>query len=125
MLPPVAVSLYFPVVWNCTLGETSGFVSRLKSNSYQGFIFPLPVASSSLSGAGIAVRNLVWGLKSGEFDKLPLIPIDRSALLSRAVLSGGVIQGLQTAIVLGVGLLLSFAMPVLRLYTLSVRTLRI
>jgi ABC-2 type transport system permease protein len=60
--------------------------------------------SSSLAGAGIAAQNLVRILESGYFDKLLLTPVHRSALLTSAVLSGGVILGLQTSIVLGVGL---------------------
>jgi ABC-2 type transport system permease protein len=106
VLPPIAISLFFLVIYNSTLGEASGFIPRLGSNSYLGFILPLSVVSSSLSGAGIAAQNLVRGLESGYFDKLLLTPINRSALLTGAVLSGGVILGLQTAIVLGVGLLM-------------------
>lgn len=106
VLPPIAISLFFLVIYNSTLGKASGFIPSLGSNSYLGFILPLSVVSSSLSGAGIAAQNLVRSLESGYFDKLLLTPVNRSALLTGAVLSGGVILGLQTTIVVGVGLLM-------------------
>jgi ABC-2 type transport system permease protein len=101
VLPPIAISLFFLVIYNSTLGEASGFIPRLGSNSYLGFILPLSVVSSSLSGAGIAAQNLVRGLESGYFDKLLLTPINRSALLTGAVL--GLLALLGLSVLLGLG----------------------
>lgn len=106
LLPPVAISLFFLVIYNSTLGGAASFIPDLGANSYLGFILPLSIISASLSGAGIAAQNLVRNIESGYFDKLLLTPINRSALLTGTILSGAVILGLQAALVLGVAFLM-------------------
>jgi len=106
LLPPIAISLFFLVIYNSTLGGAAAFIPNLGANSYLGFILPLSIVSASLSGAGIAAQNLVRNIESGYFDKLLLTPIKRSALLTGTILSGAVILGLQAALVLGVAMLM-------------------
>ncbi len=106
LIPPIAISLFFLVIYNSTLGGASAFIPDLGANSYLGFILPLSIVSASLSGAGIAAQNLVRNIESGYFDKLLLTPIKRSALLTGTILSGAVILGLQAALVLGVAILM-------------------
>jgi ABC-2 type transport system permease protein len=106
LLPPIAISIFFLVIYNSTLGEAAGFIPNLGGNSYLGFILPLSIVSSSLAGAGIAAQNLVRDIESGYFDKLQLTPVSRVALLFGPILAGALILGLQAAIVLGVGLLM-------------------
>lgn len=106
LLPPLAISLFFLVIYNSTLGTAAGFIPDLGGNSYLGFILPLSIVSSSLSGAGIAAQNLVRDIENGYFDKLLLTPISRASLLLGPILAGALILGLQAAIVLGVGVLL-------------------
>lgn len=106
LLPPVAISVFFLVIYNSTLGEAAGFIPDLGGNSYLGFILPLSIVSSSLAGAGIAAQNLVRDIESGYFDKLQLTPVSRLALLFGPILAGAVILGMQAAIVVGIGLLM-------------------
>ena len=106
LMPPIAISLFFLVIYNSTLGGAAAFIPDLGTNSYLGFILPLSIVSASLSGAGIAAQNLVRNIESGYFDKLLLTPIKRSALLTGTILSGAVILGLQAALVLGVAVLM-------------------
>jgi ABC-2 type transport system permease protein len=106
LLPPVAISVFFLVIYNSTLGEAAGFIPNLGGNSYLGFILPLSIVSSSLAGAGIAAQNLVRDIESGYFDKLQLTPVSRLALLFGPILAGAVILGMQAAIVVGIGLLM-------------------
>lgn len=106
LIPPIAISLFFLVIYNSTLGGASTFIPNLGTNSYLGFILPLSIVSASLSGAGIAAQNLVRNIESGYFDKLLLTPVKRSALLTGTILSGAVILGLQAALVLGVAILM-------------------
>jgi ABC-2 type transport system permease protein len=108
LLPPIAISIFFLVIYNSTLGEASGFIPNLGANSYLGFILPLSIVSSSLSGAGLAAQNLVRDIESGYFDKLLLTPINRAALLLGPILAGAMILGLQTSIVVTVALLMGF-----------------
>jgi ABC-2 type transport system permease protein len=106
LLPPLAISLFFLIIYDSTLGEAAGYIPNLGSNSYLGFILPLSIVSASLSGAGIAAQNLVRDTKSGYFDKLLLSPISRSSLLLAPILAGALILGLQASLVLVVGLIM-------------------
>ena len=105
LLPPIAISLFFLVIYQSTLGKASGFIPGI-SGSYLGFILPLSIVSSALSGAGIAAQNLVRDLERGYFDKLILTPVSRPALLLGPILAGSVILGFQASIVVLVALLL-------------------
>jgi ABC-2 type transport system permease protein len=106
MLPPLAISLFFLVIYDSTLGRASSFIPDLGANSYLGFILPLSIISASLAGAGIAAQNLVREIESGYFDKLLLTPISRAALLLGPIFAGAVILGIQASLVMAVGLLL-------------------
>lgn len=106
LIPPIAISIFFLLIYEATLGRASSFIPNLGANSYLGFILPLSIVSSALSGAGIAAQNLVRDVESGYFDKLLLTPVNRFALLFGAILAGALILGFQAAIVLVVGLVL-------------------
>lgn len=105
LLPPIAISIFFLVIYQSTLGKAAGFIPGI-GGSYLGFILPLSIVSGSLSGSGIAAQNLVRDIERGYFDKLLLTPVRRSALLLAPILAGAVILGVQAAIVVAVGLLL-------------------
>lgn len=106
LLPPIAISVFFLVIYNSTLGTASGFIPNLGTNSYLGFILPLSIVSSSLSGASVAAQNMVRDIETGYFDKLLLTPISRAALLLGPILAGALILGLQAHIVILVALLM-------------------
>jgi ABC-2 type transport system permease protein len=105
LLPPVAISIFFLVIYQSTLGKASSFIPGIEG-SYLGFILPLSIVSGSLSGSGIAAQNLVRDIERGYFDKLLLTPVRRAALLLAPIMAGAVILGIQSAIVVAVGLLL-------------------
>ena len=105
ILPPIGISLFFLVIYESTLGRASGFLPDI-GGSYLGFILPLSIVSSSLSGAGIAAQNLVRDIERGYFDKLLLTPVKRTTLLFGPILAGSIILGLQATLVLGVALLM-------------------
>jgi ABC-2 type transport system permease protein len=106
LLPPLAISIFFLIIYESTLGKAAGFIPDLSGNSYLAFILPLSIVSSSLAGAGIAAQNLVRDIESGYFDKLLLTPISRAALLLGPILAGALILGIQATIVVLVALLL-------------------
>lgn len=106
LLPPLVISIFFLVIYESTLGEAAGFIPGLGGNAYLGFILPLSIVSSSLSGSGIAAQNLVRDIESGYFDKLQLTPVSRTALLLGPIMAGALILGLQAGVVMGVALLL-------------------
>lgn len=105
LLPPLAISIFFLVIYQSTLGKAAGFIPGI-GGSYLGFILPLSIVSGSLSGSGIAAQNLVRDIERGYFDKLLLTPVKRAALLLSPILAGAVILGIQSAIVIAVGLLM-------------------
>jgi ABC-2 type transport system permease protein len=105
LLPPIAISIFFLIIYQSTLGKAAGFIPSIKGD-YLGFILPLSIVSSALAGAGIAAQNLVRDIERGYFDKLLLTPVNRAVLLLSPILAGAVILGLQAGIVVGVGLLL-------------------
>ncbi len=105
VLPPVAISVFFLVIYQSTLGKAAGFIPSI-GGSYLGFILPLSIVSASLSGAGIAAQNLVRDIERGYFNKLLLTPVNRAVLLLGPILAGSIILGLQAAIVVGLGLVL-------------------
>jgi ABC-2 type transport system permease protein len=105
LLPPVAISIFFLVIYQSTLGKASSFIPGI-DGSYLGFILPLSIVSGSLSGSGVAAQNLVRDIERGYFDKLLLTPVRRAALLLAPILAGAVILGFQSIIVVAVGLLL-------------------
>lgn len=106
LLPPLAISIFFLIIYESTLGKAAGFIPNLSGNSYLGFILPLSIVSSSLAGAGIAAQNLVRDIESGYFDKLLLTPVSRAALLLGPIFAGALILGIQATIVMLVALLL-------------------
>lgn len=106
LIPPIAISVFFLVIYESTLGKAAGFIPGLSGKGYLGFILPLSIVSSSLAGAGIAAQNLVKDLENGYFDKLLLTPISRTAILLGPILAGAFILGIQASIVIGVGLVL-------------------
>lgn len=105
LLPPMAISVFFLVIYNSTLGKASSFIPNI-GGSYLGFILPLSIVSASLSGAGIAAQNLVRDIASGYFDKILLTPANRAALLLGPILAGAFILGIQASVVVGFGLLM-------------------
>lgn len=106
LFPPLAISIFFLVIYESTLGGAAAFIPNLSGNSYLGFILPLSIVSSSLSGAGIAAQNMVRDIESGYFDKLLLTPVSRAALLLGPILAGALILGIQASIVVGVALIM-------------------
>ncbi len=105
LLPPLAISIFFLVIYQSTLGKASSFIPGI-GGSYLGFILPLSIVSGSLSGSGIAAQNLVRDIERGYFDKLLLTPVRRAAFLLAPILAGAVILGIQSTIVVAVGLLM-------------------
>lgn len=106
LFPPLAISIFFLVIYESTLGGAAAFIPNLSGNSYLGFILPLSIVSSSLSGAGISAQNMVRDIESGYFDKLLLTPISRAALLLGPIFAGALILGIQASIVVSVALIM-------------------
>jgi len=106
IIPGILISVFFLFVYTGSLGNASSFLPGLAGKSYLAFILPVSIVSSALSGAGVAGQAIVRDIENGYFDKLLLTPISRAALLLGPMIAGAMTLGLQTIIVLGVGLLL-------------------
>lgn len=106
ILPGVIISVFFLVIYDSSLGGASGFIPGLVGQSYLGFILPLSVVSSALSGASIAGDSIVTDIENGYFDKLLLTPVSRAALLLGPMIAGGILLAFQTLFVIAVGLIM-------------------
>jgi len=106
IIPGIIISVFFLFVYTGSLGNASSFLPGLAGKSYLAFILPVSIVSSALSGAGVAGQAIVRDIENGYFDKLLLTPLSRSALLLGPMIAGAITLGLQTIIVLSVGILL-------------------
>lgn len=104
VIPPIIISAFFLLVYEASLSGAANFF--LRGQSYLGFILPLSVISSSLSGAGVAGQSIVRDIENGYFDKLLLTPVSRWALLLGPMVAGAVILVIQTVVIIGLALLL-------------------
>jgi ABC-2 type transport system permease protein len=104
VIPGLIISVFFVLVYDGSLNGAARFF--LPGQSYLGFILPVSIISSSLSGASIAGQAIVRDMDNGYFDKLLLTPISRSALLLGPMIAGALVLVLQTALVVVVGLVL-------------------
>jgi len=104
VIPGLIISVFFVLVYDGSLNRAARFF--LPGQSYLGFILPVSIISSALSGASIAGQAIVRDIDNGYFDKLLLTPVNRSALLLGPMIAGALVLVLQTALVVLVGLLL-------------------
>lgn len=104
VIPSLIISVFFLLVYDSSLSGAATFF--LNGQSYLGFMLPFSVVSSALSGASVAGQSIVRDIESGYFDKLMLTPINRGALLLGPMIAGAIILVLQTALIVGVALLM-------------------
>lgn len=104
VLPGLILGVFFLLVYDASLSGAATFF--LQGQSYLGFILPLSVLSTALSGAGVAGQAMVRDIGTGYFDKLLLTPISRSALLLAPMIASSVVLVIQTTAVTIVALLL-------------------
>ncbi|MCU0513305.1 MAG: ABC transporter permease [Anaerolineae bacterium] len=106
IIPGIIISIFFLVIYQDTLGNASGFLPGLAGRSYLGFILPLSVVSTALSGASLAGQAIVRDIDNGYFDKLSLTPISRSALILGPMIAGALLLVLQTSLVVALGVVM-------------------
>jgi ABC-2 type transport system permease protein len=104
IIPSILISVFFLLVNSSTLSGAAQFF--LAGQSYLGFIVPLTIISSALSGAGIAGQSIVRDIERGYFDKLMLTPVNRAALVLGPMVAGAIILMLQSMLILGLALLM-------------------
>jgi ABC-2 type transport system permease protein len=104
IVPPLIISVFFLLVYNASLSGAATFF--LRGQSYLGFILPLSLISSALSGAGVAGQSIVRDIESGYFDKLTLTPIRRAALVLGPMIAGAILLGVLTIVVVLVAVLM-------------------
>lgn len=104
IVPSLIISVFFLLVYNASLSGAATFF--LRGQSYLGFILPLSLISSALSGAGVAGQSIVRDIESGYFDKLTLTPIRRAALVLGPMIAGAILLGVLTVIVVLVAVLM-------------------
>jgi ABC-2 type transport system permease protein len=104
VIPGLMISVFFLFIYEASLSGAATFF--LAGQSYLAFILPVSIISASLSGSGLAGQYIVRDIENGYFDKLLLTPISRIALLSGPVFAGAFMLAVQTALILGVAMLM-------------------
>lgn len=104
IIPPLIISVFFLFVYEASLSGAATFF--LRGQSYLGFILPLSVVSAALSGAGVAGQSIVRDIENGYFDKLMLTPVSRVALVLGPMITGAVLLGVQTLLLIIIALLM-------------------
>lgn len=104
VLPSLIISVFFLLVYEASLSGAATFF--LRGQSYLGFILPLSLISSALSGAGVAGQSIVRDIEGGYFDKLLLTPVSRAALVLGPMIAGAILLGVLTVVVVGVALVM-------------------
>lgn len=105
-LPGIFISVFFLLIYQDTLGNASSFLPGLAGKSYLGFILPLSVISTALSGASLAGQSIVRDIDNGYFDKLSLTPVSRAALVLGPMIAGALLLAFQALIVVLLGVVL-------------------
>ena len=105
VLPPMFIGAFFLLVYEAALGGAADFIPDIEG-AYIGFIAPLSIVSSSLSGAGISGQSIVRDIENGYFDKLLLTPFSRGALILGPTFAGAIFLAVQAAVILAVGVLI-------------------
>lgn len=101
---PIVLGVFFLVIYDASLSGAAAFF--LAGQDYLGFILPLSVVSTGLSGSGVAGESIVRDIKTGYFDKMLLTPVRRSTLLLAPMLASALGLVVQTSAVIGVALLM-------------------
>lgn len=104
IVPSLIISIFFLLVNSSTLSGAANFF--LPGQSYLGFIVPLTIISSSLSGASIAGQSIVRDIERGYFDKLMLTPVSRAAIVLGPMIAGAMLLAIQTLLIIGLALLM-------------------
>ncbi len=104
VIPSLIISVFFLFVYEASLSGAANFF--LRGQSYLGFILPLSVVSAALSGAGVAGQSIVRDIENGYFDKLLLTPVSRVALVLGPMITGAVLLGVQTILLIIIALLM-------------------
>jgi ABC-2 type transport system permease protein len=105
-LPGIFISIFFLLIYQDTLGNASGFLPGLAGKSYLGFILPLSVISTALSGASLAGQSIVRDIDNGYFDKLSLTPVSRAALVLGPMIAGALLLAAQATLVVILGVIM-------------------
>jgi ABC-2 type transport system permease protein len=118
IIPGFIIGVFFLFVYDASLSGAANFF--LAGQSYLGFMLPLSVISTALSGAGVAGQSIVRDIENGYFNKLLLTPVNRAALLLGPMIAGAIVIVLQALAIIVAGLLMGLepATGVLGLVTL-------
>jgi ABC-2 type transport system permease protein len=104
IIPGLGISIFFLLIYEASLSGAASFF--LRGQSYLGFILPVSVISSALSGASLAGQSVVRDISTGYFDKMLLTPVSRIPLLLAPMIAGAIVLVIQTGAVVLVALLM-------------------
>jgi len=100
----LVVALFFLAVYVGAFGGSDG-IERIVGGDFLSFILPVTILNAAIAGS-VAGQLLVADLESGYLRRLLTLPVSRAALVLAPMLVGATLVFLQSALVIGVGVLL-------------------
>lgn len=104
VLPNIAISLFFLLVYNSGLSSVSSIPGF--SGSYLAFILPVSIVSAAVGGAGLAGQSIIRDLESGYFVKLLLTPANRLGLIWGPMFAGAVVLVAQVVLIVAIAFIM-------------------
>jgi ABC-2 type transport system permease protein len=104
-VPNLVISLFFLLVYQAGLSGIAN-LPQFAGASYLAFILPVSIVSGAIGGAGGAGQALVRDIENGYFSRLLLTPVSRLAIVLGPILAGMLQLLVQTALIVGVALLM-------------------
>lgn len=108
------MSLLQPIIWIVLFGQVYSALGSLPAfadDGYIGYLVPGVLMMTVLYSGAWAGTGYIDDMNSGVMDQLLSAPISRSAIVTGQLLQQLVINGLQSAIVLGIGALAGARYP--------------
>jgi ABC-2 type transport system permease protein len=105
----VVVELVQPAIWLMLYGQLFKKVVEIPgfgAHSYIQFLTPGVAVMTALFGSAWAGMGLIEDFDRGVLDRLLTTPANRTAIIVARVLNAGIAGGVQTLIILGIGIIL-------------------
>jgi ABC-2 type transport system permease protein len=110
----IAVTLVQPIIWLLLYGALFKNVTRIPgfhSHSYIQFLTPGIIVMTALFSSGWSGMAVIDDIDKGILDRFLVAPVKRSALIIGRLLNGTVIVVIQSAIIIGLALIVGARFP--------------
>jgi ABC-2 type transport system permease protein len=110
----LAITLFQPIIWLLLFGQLFKRVVDIpgfQTGSYIGFLTPGVIVMTALFSSGWSGMGFIIDMERGVLNRLLVTPTPRGALIAGNLLYGAVTLLVQSAIILGIGLIAGARFP--------------